>query len=240
MDVIVAPHFDDAVLATAHVLVARRTQATVLTVCAGVPAGDALAGWDDDCGFASGAHAARARAQEDLRANAVVGARSVHLSYTDSPYRAGFSREELAADIGAALPRDGEVWIPAGIGGHPDHIATRDVVATLLADEPERLRLYAECPYSFLPSWSAADDERDDDHRWDGPLREIERLLGSAAACTVQLDDDAMALKLEMIAAHGSQARGLANEIPGLLDFDGPLRREVHWAVAPVAAPVLA
>jgi LmbE family N-acetylglucosaminyl deacetylase len=212
--------------------VARRSEATVLTVLAGVPADDSLAGWDDDCGFESGAQAARARAQEDLRANAVVGARSVHLGYTDSPYRQGFPAAQVAADIEAVLPSSGDVWIPAGIGSHPDHLATRDVVAKLLAEEPMRLRFYAECPYSFLPSWSAADTERDADHRWEAPLRQIEERFGSACGHTVRLDDEAMTLKLAMLDAHGSQARALANEVPGLLDFDGPLRTEVHWAAA--------
>jgi LmbE family N-acetylglucosaminyl deacetylase len=239
MDVVIAPHFDDAALSTAHVLVARRSEVTVLTVCAGVPAGDALAGWDDDCGFASGAHAARARAQEDLRANAVVGACSVHLGYTDSPYRSGFPAERVAADIAAALPASGEVWIPAGIGSHPDHVATRDVVMRLLAEEPARLRFYAECPYAFLPSWAAADAARDADHGWEAPLRQVERCIGAAHPRAVALDDDAMELKLAMLDAHGSQARALANEVPGLLDPDGPLRTELHWAAAPIAEAVL-
>ena len=235
MDVIIAPHFDDAVFSTAHVLTARGSDVTVLTVCAGVPDGDSLAGWDDDCGFESGAHAARARAREDLSANAVVGARSVHLRYTDSPYRSGFPAASVAADIAAVLPPRGEVWIPAGIGSHPDHVATRDVVVQLLAGEPERQRFYAECPYSFLPSWSAPDTVRDADHRWAQPLRWLERQLGSARRHTVRLDDEAMELKLAMLDAHGSQAKALENEIPGLLDFDGPLRTEVHWAPALVA-----
>ncbi len=229
MDVVIAPHFDDAALSTAHVLMAQRAEVTVLTVCAGVPAGDSLAGWDGDCGFASGAQAARARAQEDLRANALTGARSVHLGYSDSPYRSGFPHEQVAADIAAALPPSGEVWIPAGIGSHPDHLATRDVVLGLIPAESGRLRVYAECPYAFLPSWSAADAARDADHRWAQPLRDVERHFGSASRRTVQLDDEAMELKLAMLGAHGSQARALAVEIPGLLDPDGPLRTEVHW-----------
>jgi LmbE family N-acetylglucosaminyl deacetylase len=240
MDVIIAPHLDDAVLSTAHVLLARRSEATVLTVCAGVPADDSLAGWDEDCGFRSGAHAARVRAQEDVCANAIVGARSVHLGYTDSPYRPGFPAEQVAADIAAALSPSGEVWIPAGIGSHPDHLATRDVVVTLLADEPGRLRFYAECPYAFLPSWSAADAERDADHRWDARLRQIEQHFGSTHLRAMQLDDAAMELKLAMLDAHASQARALANEIPELLDFDGPLRTEVYWAAALIPQLALA
>ena len=237
MDIVVAPHFDDAVLSAAHVLLARRSEVTVLTVCAGVPAGDSLAGWDDDCGFTSGAHAARARAQDDLCANALVEARSVHLAYSDSPYRSGFPHDQVAADIAAALPPAGDVWIPAGIGGHPDHVATRDVVLGLIRADAGRVRFYAECPYAFLPSWSAADADRDEDHRWDDPMRRIERYLGPACRRTVQLDDEAMERKLAMFGAHRSQARALAAEVPGLLDPRGPLRTEVHWRlVEPVHA----
>lgn len=231
MDVVIAPHFDDAALSTAHVLAARRSQVTVLTVCAGVPADDTLAGWDDDCGFASGKHAARARAQEDLRANALADVPSVHLDVTDSPYRDGFPTERVAADVAAALPADGAVWVTAGIGSHPDHIATRELVMDLLAGDSGRLRVYAECPYAFLPGWDADDAEREEDHRWEDPLRRIAEYFGTARRHTVRLDDETMALKLAMLEAHGSQSRALALEVPGLLDFDGPLRTEVHWTI---------
>ena len=89
--------------------------------------------------------------------------------------------------------------------------------------------VYAECPYAFLPGWDAADAERDEDHRWEDPLARIAAYFGTARRHTVRLDDETMALKLAMLDAHGSQSRALALEIPGLLDFDGPLRTEVHW-----------
>jgi hypothetical protein len=38
--------------------------------------------------------------------------------------------------------------------------------------------------------------------------------------------------KLEMVACHQSQMRGMLPEFPDLLEPSGPLRREVYWTAA--------
>jgi LmbE family N-acetylglucosaminyl deacetylase len=226
---IVAPHFDDAVLSTAHVLFERAPEVTVLTVCAGPPDDGVVSEWDVMCGFTSGTGAAADRAREDLRANALAGARSVHLGLSDGEYRTEFPRELALAELARALQPDGPLWIPSGIGSHPDHIGVRDAVLELIPAASGRVRFYAECPYAFAFGWDAPDDDRDDDHRWGPPLTVVGSYLGTLQPQTVELDDDAMRRKLELFGCHASQVRGMLLELPDLLDFDGPLRREVHW-----------
>jgi LmbE family N-acetylglucosaminyl deacetylase len=226
--VVVAPHFDDAVLSTVHVLTGG-ADVTVLTVCGGPPEEGVVSEWDEICGFTSGTQAAADRAQEDLRANALAGARSVHLGVSDGEYRTEFPREQALAELAGALPSEGELWVPAGIGSHPDHLGVREVVLSLVPAESGRVRFYAECPYAFAAGWDASDAERDEDHRWGPPLARLEAYLGSLRPHRIDLDDEQMRLKVELFARHASQLRGMLLELPGLVADDGPLRRELYW-----------
>lgn len=233
-DVVVSPHFDDAVLSAAHVLVGGGAAVTVVTVCGGAPADGALSEWDAVCGYPSGAAAAADRAAEDLRANQIVGARSVHLPTTDGPYRTAFPHHRVIADLAAALPADCPVWVPAGLGGHPDHVGTREAVLALIPATSGRVRFYADCPYAFAAGWDAADASRAEGHRWAPHLQRLEAYLGTPAlAHPVRLDHHARRRKLAMVACHASQMRTMAPEFPGLLDPDGPLHREMYWTAAP-------
>ncbi len=228
--VVVSPHFDDAVFSVAGVLLANGPAATVLTVCGGAPAGGEVSEWDLECGFASGGAAAAARAAEDLRAAGIAGVRSVHLGVTDEPYRAGFPHGRVATDLAAALPPRGEVWVPAGLGSHPDHVGTREAALAALPPASPRARFYADCPYAFAFGWDAADRSRAPDHRWGAHLARIGEYFGRARAEAVTLDNRAVALKLRMVSCHQSQVVAMLPEFPGLTDPNGPLRVERYWA----------
>ncbi|HEY2442475.1 MAG TPA: PIG-L family deacetylase [Streptosporangiaceae bacterium] len=229
-DVVVSPHFDDAVFSAAHVLVASGPEVTVLTVCGGQPADGQVSEWDLISGYQTGNAAAAARREEDLRANEIAGARSVHLGFTDGPYREEFPHDQVVADLTAALPGSGQVWVPAGLGSHSDHTGTRDAVLAVVPASSGRIRFYADCPYAFAFGWDAADADRDHDHRWSEHVARIEGYLGRARAHVVPLDQAAMRLKLAMVSCHESQMFAMLPEYPGLDQPDGPLRREMYWA----------
>jgi LmbE family N-acetylglucosaminyl deacetylase len=229
VDVVVSPHFDDAAFSAAGVLVPGGAAVTVLTVCAGTPADGVVSEWDVDCGFSSGAAAAATRAEEDRRANEIVGAAMARLGVCDEPYQAGFPHDEVVAELTRALAPAGKIWVPAGLGGHPDHVATREAV---LAAEPAaggRVRFYADCPYAFVFGWDAADCDRGPDHRWAPALTRIEQYFGPPRTHAVRLEDEAMRLKVAMVSCHTSQLRAMLPEFPGLLELDGPMRRELYW-----------
>lgn len=228
----VSPHFDDAVFSAARVLLSRGRQATVLTVCGGAPPAGVVSEWDLECGYRDGAAAAADRAREDLAANEITGAASVHLGLSDAPYRDGFPVERAAAELAPALPASGPVWVPAGIGSHPDHVGTREATLSVPGMAAARLRFYADCPYAWAFGWDATDGERTGDHRWQPHLDRLAGSLGAVRAHLVYLDDEQVKRKLQMVACHASQVRGLLPEFPHLLDPDGPLRREVYWTVA--------
>jgi LmbE family N-acetylglucosaminyl deacetylase len=151
--VVVSPHLDDGVL-SAWLVLAGSGSVRVVSCFAGVPDPSCRGAWDSRTERGSALQAVAARRAEDARALSLTGNEPVHLDLLDEQYRAGrpapygklvqLLREQCA---GAA-----EVWLPAGLGGHTDHLATRD--AGLCAIEPgHRVRLYADLPYAGQPAW---------------------------------------------------------------------------------------
>jgi LmbE family N-acetylglucosaminyl deacetylase len=150
---VISPHLDDAVLSAWLVLAGARA-VRVITCFAGAPAGSMRGRWDERTGSVSAAVALAARRAEDARALALTGSEPVHLDLLDEQYREG--RDAPLACLVQSL-RDhlvdaAEVWLPAALGAHPDHVATRD--AALAATRPgQRVRVYADLPYAGQPGW---------------------------------------------------------------------------------------
>lgn len=227
----VSPHFDDAVLSCAHVLLDGTLAVTVVTVCAAPPPPDTPVGnWDAACGFASGADAARVRREEDDAACARVGAAAVRLPFADGAYGARPPAEVLRAAVAELLRPDATVWLPAGIGGQPDHLAVRDALLPLLVARRGLGVLYADSPYAALAGWDAADETRPPGARWALALGAAEA-AGAAVGAErrVRLDDAALDAKLGLVRCHASQLAQLGGVFPGLSHRHGLLATEVAW-----------
>ncbi len=204
-DVIVSTHFDDAVLSLFSVLAERAEHAVVLTVCGGVPPAGALSTWDAAAGFASGADAAHARRRENVASCALTGAIAIDLPFLDGPYGA-LDGSAVRAVVLSTVAEGDRLWIPAGIGRHPDHLAVRSALATVGAT------VYADGGYAG---------------RWLHPPRAAAGTVGRVVRR--RLDDAMMAAKIDAVRAHASQIRGLTDGFPDLLDPHGRLRRERWW-----------
>ena len=204
-DVIVSTHFDDAALSLFSVLAEGAGRAVVLTICGGVPRAGACSAWDAATGFVSGEEAALARRQENLASCAVTGAVAVDLPFLDGPYGA-LDGAAVRAAVLATLQTGDRLWVPAAIGGHPDHVAVREALADVEAT------IYADGGYAG---------------RWRRSWRPATRGLGRPV-CR-RLDDTTMVVKLAAVSAHASQIAGLREGFPDLLDPRGRLRRERWW-----------
>ncbi|MFK0194126.1 PIG-L deacetylase family protein [Kitasatospora sp. NPDC090308] len=158
-----SPHADDAVLSCYGAL---GPGSAVVTVFAGVPEDPGLlTDWDRALGAAGSRELALERRAEDLRSFAPLGLVPEQWPYLDGQYRPGETPRQLSADL-AARVRAGspvgadadparEVWLPAGLLGHPDHVLVRDAglaACAELADEgpSPRVVLYAEYPYQLF------------------------------------------------------------------------------------------
>jgi LmbE family N-acetylglucosaminyl deacetylase len=224
--VIVSPHFDDAILSASRYVIERRP--ALITVCGAVPAGRTdAANWDRSCGFATAEEALGVRREEDAAVAARLALPVDHLPFLDHQY--GGADPSRIAEALRRVFRDGdEIWLPAALGGHPDHVRTRDAALAAAAEREVSLVLYGDAPYQSYAT-GRLDVE--------GPLADP----ASAALADrfrlepvrdLRLTDEQMAAKLALVRLYASQLAPLAQTYHALTHRTGPLSRERSWRLA--------
>jgi LmbE family N-acetylglucosaminyl deacetylase len=154
------------------------------------------------------------RRAEDRAALAVLGADWLHLSFLDCIYRCGPDGDALypgpvdmfgppnpdddatlaaLAEALADLPPAGRVYLPLGVGGHVDHLATRRAAERVFAAPV----YYEEYPYTARPGALAV-------ALADRPQR-VSETSEVWTATTVWLSAAALAAKTAAVAAYASQ-----------------------------------
>lgn len=216
--VAISAHLDDAALSASASLAGR--DAIVLTVFAGMPPPEVeLAPWDRHTGATSSADRQAERLAEDAEAMRLLSAQGRYLNELDAQYRPPGQRPELDQIAGAIAgyftAGSTQAWIPAALGGHPDHKIARDAAirAALIAGLPE-IVFYADYPYvlSFgLPSWLTD--------------RPVEVSLTAAQRET----------KTKIIGAYRTQSLALALSQADLAADPAKLSTEFFWRMAPPA-----
>lgn len=217
--VAISAHLDDAALSASASLAGR--DATVLTVFAGMPPPEVeLSFWDAYTGATNSKDRQIERLAEDAEVMRLMSAQGRYLDELDSQYRPSAEPPDLdrvAGAIAGYFNGDStEAWIPAAIGGHPDHIFARDAAlrAALIAGLPE-IVLYADYPYvlSFgLPSWMA------------GRPAEISLTPGQRET------------KTKIISAYRSQSPALGLGDADLAASPAKLNTELFWRITPESA----
>jgi LmbE family N-acetylglucosaminyl deacetylase len=241
---VVSAHPDDAVLSAWHALT-RPDVRDVVTVFAGTPrAGSRPSPWDRLTRCADPVSRAAERRAEDEAALKTAGCVPVHLDFVGASHRIGVAldRTALRREIAAALGPAETVWLPAGIGGHPDHLAVRDAV--LAAMPGTRRVLYADLPYAARfgwPSWVGTTDPAladDGLEGADGNALDIDGWFQAhlegidlTAARVHRLTEEQLAEKRLAIGHYRSQFPALAaDSTPGFPD--GPAwSYEITWEV---------
>jgi LmbE family N-acetylglucosaminyl deacetylase len=151
--VVLSPHLDDAVLSTWSVL-RRPGPVQVVNVCAAVPPAGPAPPWDRLTGARDAAERMRERLAEDRVALAGAGREAVYLEFLDAHYRADpIDPDALLRALADAVPAASELWAPAGIGAHPDHLQVREAALALSRAGGPPVTLYAELPYAARNGW---------------------------------------------------------------------------------------
>jgi hypothetical protein len=235
-ELVLSPHWDDAVLNCWDVLTGGR-EVNVVNVFAGVPAPGRLAPWDAITGAADSAARARERIAEDARALARARRAPVNLPFLDAQYRPPPpppGLDELDRALCAAVASASRVHIPAGVGGHVDHLLVRRYGRMLLrAGLP--VTLYAELPYCVLHGWphwvdgTEPDPHRDVDVFWLQFLEGVPELRALRSARVVRLDDAAAVAKLAAMRCYETQLPGLDFGAGRVLSDPAVYRFEVGW-----------
>jgi LmbE family N-acetylglucosaminyl deacetylase len=164
LNVILSPHFDDAVLSLGGLIATAPERSIVVTVFAGTPAEGAVGRWDRRSGFKTASEAIRARALENKTALASLGVLPsgiVDLDFLDRQYRpeSEIVIGSLQAAIGETVRQIAEshgapvnVFSPAS-PWHPDHRLVTDAVVALWrtrALHGAGMLLYQDQPYAYL------------------------------------------------------------------------------------------
>lgn len=235
--VVLSPHLDDAVLSAWAVLCGPR-KVHVVNVCSGIPASELLSPWDRLTGATDSRTRMFERRREDRAALARAGREATSLDFPEAQYRDGpLESEVLHEALEQALDGAAEVWAPAGIGGHADHVQIRDAAIDLALGGGPPLRFYADLPYAVKygwPGWVSAED--DDPHLvveawW---RRFLPADLDLVAAKHGLSPADARR-KLEALAVYRTQLPGLNGGPLQLLERSCIIRHEVSWSL-PVGA----
>jgi LmbE family N-acetylglucosaminyl deacetylase len=236
---VVSPHLDDAVLSAAAQLM--RPGARLVTLHAGEPPeGSPLGYWDQLTRAGSGPARVRERLVEDDLAASVLGVlEPIRLAFLDGQHIADVgdrpSTEELAAALQPHVAGAAEVWAPAGIGCHPDHLATREAALAAVADGTV-VHHYADVPYSLRYGWPPSVTANGpgspylDVEAWLAEELSAAGLDGSQLTrCVHLLDGDAQRRKVAAMACYATQipsldyGNALAGGDPAVVGF------EVSW-----------
>lgn len=227
---VLSPHLDDAVLSCADVITPTTV---VITVFAGVPGKEnPVSAWDARCGADNAANLMLARRAEDVEAVSLLGGTVHHLDFLEHAYRQPDEPPPLPAlrrAIAQVLADVDEVWAPAGVGGHPDHIVVREC-ALRLDGKPRALRLYADMPYSTrLLELSRARLAADAPstailEAWFRQVPGLLRRRPSARPETVLLSADRLAAKCAAISAYTSQRAALGQPVDPREEYAWRLR----------------
>ncbi len=241
-ELLLSPHWDDAVLDCWSVLAGER-QVTVVNLFAGVPLPGSLAPWDAITGATDSSIRARERIAEDTRALARAGRMPVNLPFLDAQYRTATGAptlQEIDRALFAAAPSTSRVYVTAGVGGHLDHLLARRYARMLLrAGLP--VTLYADLPYCVLHGWphwvdgTEPDPRRNVDAFWLEFLKGVPELPALRSAHVVRLDDSAAVAKLAAMRCYETQFAGLDYGAGRMLSDPELHRFEVGWKLAPIA-----
>lgn len=234
-ELLLSPHFDDAVLDCWSLLAGER-ELQVMNLFAAAPAPGRLTPWDETTGASDSAERVRERVAEDARALALASREPHNLSFLDAQYRRGAppSLEDLDREVGARLAGAARVYVPAGIGSHVDHLLARRY-GRMLARAGMPVTLYAELPYCILHGWPGWVDGREPDpHRnvdafWRSFLGDVPEVPDVREGTVIRLDSDAASCKLAAMRCYETQYACLDYGARGMLSDPEVHRFEVLW-----------
>ena len=250
--IIISPHLDDAALSAFSVLnVDNRESISVVNVFTGKPSITAVTEVDAVTGAMSSQRLMELRLEED--AEALSGAKTYHLDLLDNQYRSiNLRNYEIADDVEQELTEKiayglerlqisladySDIFIPRGIGGHPDHLIVRNAVLSLCKQHLHgKIRFYADMPYAIRygwPNWilgTEKDPFLDVDAFWKMSTNKS-NLDFENYFKIISFSAEDIKKKREMIKKYKTQYSSLTCGTIDIFKEDRNLQYEVHWSL---------
>ncbi len=232
---VLSPHWDDAVLDCWSIL-ADEQECNVVNVFGGSPPPGRLTLWDAITGAEDSAAQTHARLAEDAAALALAKRTPINLPFLDNQYRAqpGPPLEQLDSALCAQVPSASHVYVPAGVGGHPDHKLVRRY-GRMLARAGMPVSLYVDLPYCVTHGWphwvqgGEPEANRNVNAFWLSFLEGVPEMPPLRSAHVERLDDDAAAAKLAAMRTYRTQFPALDGGTKQMLADPAVHRFEVRW-----------
>jgi hypothetical protein len=245
-ELVLSPHFDDAVL-DCWSLLSAPGEVNVVNVFAAAPAPGRLTLWDAITGARDSAERVRERVAEDTRALALANRTPANLSFMDSQYRRppAPTLEAIDGEVSAQVASAARVYVPSGIGSHPDHLLTRRY-GRMLRRSGMPVTLYAELPYCVMHGWPdwvdgrAPDPHRNVDAFWKSFLEDVPELPDLRNAQIINLEPATASGKLAAMRCYETQFACLDYGARGLLDDPQIHGFEVRWELQAPGEPARA
>jgi hypothetical protein len=238
-ELLLSPHLDDAVLDCWSLLSSER-ELNVVNIFAGVPAPGRLTLWDSITGATDSAERVRERISEDALALGRANREPSNLSLLDAQYREPppvLQLADLDDALSAKLTSASRVYVPAGIGGHPDHLFARRYGRMLLRGGMP-VTLYADVPYCVLHGWPHWVDGRDPepyrnvDAFWLSFLEGVPEMPSLDSARVERLDQPTALAKLAGMRSYETQFASLSYGARDLLADPAIHGFEVRWELS--------
>ena len=232
---LLSPHWDDAVLDCWSVL-SSEDELNVVNVFAGMGPVGRLTLWDSITGASDAAEQTRARIAEDALALARANRKPLNLPFLDNQYRTGPgpALEQLDRALVAEVPSASRVYVPAGLGSHPDHLLVRHY-GRMVSRTGMPVTLYADLPYCVAHGWpdwvegSEPEPTRDVDAFWRSFLQGVPEMPPLRSAHVERLDADAASAKLAAMITYRTQFPAMNGGARQLLADPSTHGLEVHW-----------
>jgi hypothetical protein len=208
-ELVLSPHWDDAALSCWSLLASDR-QLRVVNVFGGIPPAGRPGVWEAVIGVRDPAERARERVAEDARALALAGREPLNLPLLDAGLRDTGRRpgvQELDRALSAEVLAAAHVYVPAGIGGHVDHLLTRRY-GRMLAHAGMPVSVYADMPYCVFHGWPSWVDgrevspKRNVDAYWQSFLDGLPEMPALRTAEVVRLDEPTSATKRQALESY--------------------------------------
>jgi len=234
-ELVLSPHWDDAVLDCWSLLSSDR-ELVVVNVFAGAPAPGRLTLWDAITGASDSAERARERLAEDTVALARAGREPLNLPFLDAQYRPppGPTLEQIDRAVSSEAPSASRVYVPAGLGSHPDHVLVRRY-GRMLARAGLPVSLYADVPYCVTHGWPhwvegrEPEATRNVDAFWQSFLDGVPEMPPLRSAHVERLDEANAAAKLEALRCYRTQFPAMNGGAKQLLADPAIHGFEVRW-----------
>ncbi len=174
LNIVLSPHFDDAVLSLGGFLARNGTQSVVMTFCGGRPSKPVLKPWDKDSGFIDSDNAMNSRIAENERSLKYLGVpekQVINYPFLDSQYQSIFQHATnsqfsgMEAAIAKLLERYASTetfFYAPGLEEHRDHKNVKLAFLNSLKTQSNHKHsyyLYQDLPYAddFLNLNKASD-----------------------------------------------------------------------------------